>query len=72
MDGKDLLVRVFNAAGDGRPAKVRTGFKADEAWIEELDGTRVTRLSWRPANGSIELSLPRYGIRTIRFINVRI
>jgi alpha-mannosidase len=69
MDGKDLLVRVFNAAGDGRPGKVRTGFKADEAWVEELDGRRVTRL---PVNGGVELSLPRFGIRTIRFINVSI
>lgn len=69
MDGNDLLVRIFNAAGDGRPAKMRTGFKADEALVEELDGRRLTRLA---VNGGVELSIPRFGIRTIRFINVRI
>ncbi|MBN9384631.1 MAG: glycosyl hydrolase [Chitinophagaceae bacterium] len=69
MDGKDLLVRIYNAAGDNRPGKVRLGFKADEAWVEELDGRRVSRL---PMKGNFELSLPRYGIRTLRFINVRI
>lgn len=69
MDGNDLLVRIFNAAGDGRPAKMRTGFKADEARVEELDGRRLTRLA---VNGGVELSIPRFGIRTIRFINVRI
>jgi len=65
MDGKDLLVRLFNAAGDSRPGRLQMGFKADEIWVEELDGRKIKTL-----NGS--LSIPRYGVRTIRFINARI
>ena len=76
MDGKDLLVRVFNAAGDGRPGLLEMGFRADEVWLEELDGRRLKK----PGPGghesgnseSVELSIPRFGIRTIRFINARI
>jgi alpha-mannosidase len=64
MDGKDLLVRIFNAAGDDK-GMLQIGFKADEVWMEELDGRKVKTL-----NGS--LSIPRYGVRTIRFTNARI
>jgi len=64
MEGKDLLVRIFNAAGNDKGG-LQIGFKADEAWLEELDGRKIKTL-----NGS--LSIPRYGVRTIRFTNARI
>lgn len=64
MEGKDLLVRIFNAAGDDK-GRLQIGFRADEVWLVELNGRKVKKLS-----GS--LSIPRYGVRTIRFINARI
>jgi alpha-mannosidase len=80
MEGRDLLVRVFNAAGDGRTGTLQMGFKADEVWVEELDGRKVRRLEVvsGPANASIrtnaaiKLSMPRFGVRTLRFINAHI
>jgi alpha-mannosidase len=75
MEGKDLLVRIFNAAGDDGPGRLQTGFRADEAWLEELDGRKIKRFDMegaKPASpGAVQLSIPRYGVRTIRFINAR-
>jgi len=76
MEGKDLLVRVFNAAGDDQPDRLQTGFRADEAWLEELDGRKVKRLDMEGVKPELRravlLTIPRYGVRTIRFINARI
>ena len=75
MDGDDLLVRLFNAAGadDG---SLQMGFKADGIWLEELDGRKVKKLDPGGHESGrselVELSIPRYGVRTIRFINAHL
>lgn len=73
MDGKDLLVRIYNAAGDAKPYAVRLNGKATAAQLEQLDGHVQQALKTKAgAKGStvVTLAMPRFGIRTLRFKNV--
>ncbi|RPD41232.1 glycoside hydrolase family 38 C-terminal domain-containing protein [Chitinophaga barathri] len=72
MDGNDLLIRIYNAAGDSREQEFSFNGKATQAILEQLNGQALRTLQTREAAGEtvIRLSMPRFGIRTIRLKNV--
>jgi len=71
FEGKDLLVRIFNAEGDGTEKKLYFGIKTDKIESIELNG-KVIKVIPCLSEGIIDWSIPRFGIRTLRFCNVSI
>ena len=72
IDGNDLLLRLFNIAGDNRKGKILFDGRADSVLLEELDGRRVAALpvlQQGEEGTAVELSVPRFGIRTLRLVN---
>lgn len=73
VDGDDLLVRVFNAEGNSNKKQLSFGVNALAAELIELNGTTKQTLNLKnTATGcSVDLSMPRFGIRTIRLKQFR-
>ncbi|MDP4210284.1 MAG: glycoside hydrolase family 38 C-terminal domain-containing protein [Bacteroidota bacterium] len=72
-DGNDLVVRFFNAEGTSEPTKVSFDFKAAKAELVELNGTVIAQLPISKAQKNhyaLNLTVPKFGIRTLRFTNV--
>ena len=66
-EGKDGLLRIFNAESDNTPLSIKIGFDAIEAQLEDLNGTNRQTLSWNGKSGKeLSLEMPRFGFRTIR------
>lgn len=68
-----LLVRLFNAAAQTPTVKVYLGFKATTATQLELDGRKVKSLpikTDKTGRKYIEVSIPLFGIRTIKLHHV--
>jgi alpha-mannosidase len=68
-----LLVRLFNAAAKGPTVKVYLGFTATTASQVELDGRPVKELpvhTDKTGRRYVEVSIPPFGIRTIKFEHV--
>lgn len=66
-EGKDVLLRIFNAESDNTPLSIKIGFDAIEAQLEDLNGTKRQTLSWTGKSGKeLSLEMPRFGFRTIR------
>ncbi|WP_224746639.1 glycoside hydrolase family 38 C-terminal domain-containing protein [Mucilaginibacter rigui] len=70
---KDVLLRFFNAEGETDKKKIILNFKYTKAQVVELNGKvsgelKITKL----LNGltSVELPMPKFGIRTIRFSTI--
>jgi alpha-mannosidase len=74
MDGKDLLVRIYNAAGDSREHELYFSGTTEEVVLEQLNGKALQTLPLRQVAGKtvIRLAMPRFGIRTIRLKNVNV
>jgi alpha-mannosidase len=73
MSGGALQVRLFNAEGVSGVKRLEMGFKARAVKIVELDGREVKELPVHRDKGGrrwVELSIPRYGIRTLKFDHV--
>ena len=71
-DGNDLSIRVFNAEATDAPVKISFDGKADRAELVELSGQkRQDLIVQKDAAGkaTVTLSLPRFGIRTIKLYN---
>jgi alpha-mannosidase len=69
LDGPALVVRLFNAEGDGREQAISFGFVPSDVRLVELDGRHIASLGvvrGRPGEATVKLSLPRFGIRTLR------
>ncbi len=71
-----LLVRLFNASGQETPQDLTFGFKIAQVQVHllELDGRVIEEL--KPSTrddgvGKVRLSIPRFGIRTLKFSNFR-
>lgn len=67
---KALLVRLFNTAAKGPTVKVFLGFTATTATQIELDGRAIKTLpiqTDKTGRKYIELPIPQFGIRTIKF-----
>jgi len=73
-DGNDLLVRIYNAAGDNLERALYISGTASEALLERLDGKVLEALKVQKADNKIvvRLSIPRFGIRTIRLKNIHV
>jgi len=72
-EGDDLLVRLFNAEGDGKIKKLTIGGKAEAATLVELNGAVRETLNQKQNKTTTVLSvaMPRFGLRTIRLKNFR-
>ncbi|AMR34539.1 hypothetical protein A0256_12870 [Mucilaginibacter sp. PAMC 26640] len=73
FEGKDLLVRLFNTGAGNVKSKVIFNCQADRATLVELDGRVLQALPLVKINAetSAVVSMPRFGIRTIRLVNAR-
>jgi alpha-mannosidase len=70
VEGKTLLVRLFNAEGDNSPRQVRFDGNAGKVELVELNGevrSRLEIISDNPGKIAVKLAIPRFGIRTLRF-----
>lgn len=70
---KDVLLRFFNAEGEAGKKKISLNFKYTKAQVVELNGKVSGELKVSKAsNGqtSVELLMPKFGIRTIRFSTI--
>lgn len=74
MDGKDLLVRLYNTGSNSAQQSITFNGKATQAVVEELDGRVTATLQRRTSNGKtvVRLNIPHFGIRTIRLKNVTV
>ena len=71
-DDKDLTIRVFNAEGSAGAKKLTFDGSADKAELVELDGKKRQSLVLQkdaPGKVSVNLAIPRFGIRTIKLYN---
>jgi alpha-mannosidase len=69
-----VYVRLFNASGDDTPEELGIGFEAGQIELVELDGRIIEQLTPKVGYGgkrTISLSIPRFGIRTLRFRTLR-
>ena len=69
FQGRNLSVRLFNGEGDATERTISLGVRPLSVDLVELDGRLVRRLEVRPASGGryeVKLSMPRFGIRTLR------
>ena len=72
-DGKDLLVRLFNAEGDSSSKILSFDGKAERVEMVELNGNKVDDVKMNPGKDTrttVNISMPRFGIRTLKFINI--
>lgn len=72
-DDKNLTIRIFNAEGGASEKSIRLNFDYDQAVLEELNGKEkgiLPNASFTDKKNTIKLSIPKFGIRTIRFTNV--
>lgn len=70
---KVLQVRLFNAAAKSPTVKLYLGFIATKAEVVELDGRTIKTLpvqTDKTGRRYIELPIPQFGIRTIKFEHV--
>ena len=69
FNGRNLSVRLFNGEGDEAERTISLNVRPLSVELVELDGRVVRRLDVTPATGGryeVKLSLPRFGIRTLR------
>jgi alpha-mannosidase len=69
MEDKHLLIRLFNAEGDASERSVTLAAKPSRVTLVELDGRVIRELPVESAgsgNHSVKLSIPRFGLRTLR------
>ncbi|MDB5123195.1 MAG: hypothetical protein JWP94_1324 [Mucilaginibacter sp.] len=72
FDGNDMLVRIFNT-GTGNKEKVTFGCQATKAVLIELNGKETGELilSKEPHQISAMITIPKFGIRTVKLANAR-
>ncbi len=70
-DGKDLLVRFFNAEGDAASRQITFDGHADTIEALGLDGSKIAELPQLKQAGknTVSLTLGRLGVQTFRFSN---
>jgi alpha-mannosidase len=74
LEKGNVFVRLFNAQGDETPQRIRFGGRAETVELVELDGRSISRPAVSTdASGRrvINLAIPRFGIRTLRFEHTR-
>jgi alpha-mannosidase len=69
VQGRNLLVRLFNGEGDAAERTVSLDARPLRVDLVELDGRSVRQLEVRRGSGGryeVKLAMPRFGIRTLR------
>jgi alpha-mannosidase len=69
-----LFVRLFNASGDSAAHDLNIGFDAGKIELVELDGRVIEELKTvvnDAGQRTVSLRIPRFGIRTLRFYDVK-
>ncbi len=69
LQGRNLLVRLFNGEGDAAERTVSLGVRPLRVDLVELDGRLVRQLEVRRGSSGryeVRLALPRFAIRTLR------
>ncbi len=69
LQGRHLLVRLFNGEGDAAERKVSLGVRPLRVDLVELDGRLIRQLAVRRGSSGryeVRLALPRFAIRTLR------
>ncbi len=68
IDGERLLIRLFNAEGDGSERRISLSRKPSSVHLVELDGRAIRRLPVKTVDGrhEVTLAIPRFGLRTLR------
>jgi alpha-mannosidase len=72
VEGKDLLVRLFNAEGDDSPKTLTYNMNVNKVEIVTLNGKKVGDVKTgkdKKNQSTINVSMPRFGIRTLKFIH---
>jgi len=71
-NGKDLYIRFFNAQNDASTKSVTFNLQADRVELVELNNEVKETLQFTKTDGAmkVDLSIPPFGIRTIRLANV--
>jgi len=71
-NGKDLYVRFFNAQNDASVKSVTFNLKTDRVELVELNNEVKETLKVSQIDGKmkVDLSIPRFGIKTVRLVNV--
>lgn len=67
-EGRDLMVRVFNAGGPQQTADIRFGFDPGQVRLVALNGEETQTLGVEKKQGGhdISLEIPPFGFRTIK------
>lgn len=70
--GNDLYIRLFNAQGNQAPKTLTFSVEDMKASLVELDGRPAGDLAVSKKNkaSSVTLSIPRYGIRTLKISDI--
>ena len=69
VEGKSLLIRLFNAEGDETPHQLRLDGHPGRVELVELNGEIRSRLEILPESSgktAVIVAIPRFGIRTLR------
>ena len=63
-----IVVRLFNADGDGTPQKIRFAFPLSKVEQTDLNGNATAACAIRKRGGvsEIEVAMPRFGLKTLR------
>ena len=72
VEGKSLSVRFFNAAGDNRAQGLSLDGHAGKVTLMELNGDMreiLHPIATSDGRTTVELSIPRFGVRTVKFDN---
>lgn len=73
-DGNDLKIRIYNAEGNNEEQKITVDVAADAVVLEDLNGMEKQKLNTekdKTGKTVFKLSIPRYGIRTLKLINIK-
>lgn len=74
FDDKDMVVRLFNVAGNISFHKITFDCVADSVLMIQLNGEVIKKVKTTkedPHCISVRLSIPRFGIRTLKLVNVK-
>lgn len=74
FDHGDMIVRLFNAAGDQSAHEIAFDCLADSVEMIELNGAIIKKMkTTKDSRHSmiIHLSMPRFGIRTLKLVDVK-
>ncbi|MBD1367199.1 glycosyl hydrolase [Mucilaginibacter sp. ZT4R22] len=74
FEGNDMLIRLFNTGAGNVKSKLIFNCNADKAMLIELDGRAGKALLLRRSQAgelSTNITMPKFGIRTIKLVNAR-